>query len=234
MCVCLCVCVCAYVSVCMIEICKKLDKSNTYNWFRRCDISFFYFIFNNFHKLNRFPRKNPQNKVVQSGFSQATLIKHVHCKKSRSLIKICSHFQNKPYKTTPRILSDFTIPGEHHTTRKQYQNRTHKKLEQFLHSVPYFKGLFSFSLSPPPPPLFRSLSTRHHIIVNVFDETGYTETPFLPLFPYFFSVSSLKLFPLSFDQKSLLKPDTFDSKPSFSVNTFTLSVILSYSPFVNI
>ena len=33
-------------------------------------------------------------------------------------IRICSHFQNKPCKTTPRILSDLIKVGEHHITRK--------------------------------------------------------------------------------------------------------------------
>ena len=52
-------------------------------------------------------------------------------------------------------------------------------------------------------------------------------------FPYLIPVSSLKLFPLSYDQKSLMKSDTFDSKPSpSSCYTFILSVILSCSSFV--
>ena len=48
-----------------------------------------------------------------------------------------------------------------------------------------------------------------------FNETGYTEIlPPPHLFPYFFPISSLKLFPPSCNQKSLKKPDTFDFKPS--------------------
>ena len=37
--------------------------------------------------------------------------------------RICGHFQNKPYKTTSMFLPNLTIPGEHHTERKQNQNR---------------------------------------------------------------------------------------------------------------
>ena len=29
-------------------------------------------------------------------------------------IRICTHFQNKPYKTVPRIFPKFTIPSGHH------------------------------------------------------------------------------------------------------------------------
>ena len=51
-------------------------------------------------------------------------------------------------------------------------------------------------------------------------------------FPYFYPISSLKLFSLSHNQKSLMKPDTFDSKPSPSYcYTFILSIILSCSSF---
>ena len=53
-----------------------------------------------------------------------------------------------------------------------------------------------------------------------------------PPFPYFFPVSSLKLFPLSHNQKSLMKPDTFDTKPSpSSCYTSILSNILLCSSF---
>ena len=50
--------------------------------------------------------------------------------------RICSHFKNRPYKTTPKFLSDFTIPAGHHTTQKQYQNRKRIKRGHFFHSIP--------------------------------------------------------------------------------------------------
>ena len=43
-----------------------------------------------------------------------------------------------------------------------------------------------------------------------FDETDMLKH----LFPNFFPISSLKLFTLSYNQKSLTEPDTFNSKPS--------------------
>ena len=82
---------------------------------------------------------------------------------------------------------------------------------------------------------FAPFPPRHHIIVNVFDETGYAETPSPPLFPGFFPVSSLKSFQLSYNQKSLMKPDTFDLKsPLSSCYTLILSVILLCSSFAYI
>ena len=57
----------------------------------------------------------------------------------------------------------------------------------------------------------------------------------LYLIPYFFLVSSLELFLLSYDQKSLMKPNTFDAKLSPSSHyTFILSIILSCSSFAYI
>ena len=51
-----------------------------------------------------------------------------------------------------------------------------------------------------------------------------------PSFPYFFSINPLKLFPLSYNQKSLMKHDIFDPKPSpSSCYTLILSIILSCS-----
>ena len=48
-------------------------------------------------------------------FSQATQIEPINYappKKILQTIKVCSHFQNKLYKTRPSILSDLTLPGE--------------------------------------------------------------------------------------------------------------------------
>ena len=51
-------------------------------------------------------------------------------------------------------------------------------------------------------------------------------------FFYFFPISSLKLFPLSYYQKSLMKSDTFDSKSSPSSSyTYNSAGILSCSYF---
>ena len=52
-------------------------------------------------------------------FSQVTLIKLSSLQNIPKTIRICGHLQNKPYKTTSRFLPNFTIPGKHHTERKQ-------------------------------------------------------------------------------------------------------------------
>ena len=86
-------------------------------------------------------------------------------------IRICSHFQNKPYKTTPRFLPDLTIPGKHHTTRKQYQNRKWIK-KTFLHSVPpyfweFFPYHFLFPLFTPVHSHIKVKILQHHIKVKI-------------------------------------------------------------------
>ena len=93
--------------------------------------------------------------------------------------------------------------------------------------------------------LYSMSVTSHyiHIIFNVCDITLYSMSSIkqdmqkplscLPFHPnYFFPIRSLKLFPLSYNQKSFMKPDTFDSKHSpSSCNTFIFSIILSCSWF---
>ena len=134
----------------------------------------------------------------------------------------------------PRILSDFTLPCRHHTTRKQYQNRKRIKKNRDIFSTPYhhtFEDSFLITFSFPP--FFTPFPPRHHIIVNAFRGNRICQNP-LPssFFPISFPFSSLKLFLFSYDQKSLMKPDTFDSKPfSSSCYTFILSIILSCSSF---
>ena len=88
-------------------------------------------------------------------FSQATLIQPIHCKKSR---RLCSHFQNKTYKTTSRFLPNLIIPSEHHT--KQNQNRKWIKKKN-LHSVPpYFSESFLYYFTSSPSS--SQLPPRHH------------------------------------------------------------------------
>ena len=73
---------------------------------------------------------------------------------------------------------------------------------------------------------------RHHIIVNVFDEIMLKPLPH-HLFLYFFPISSLELFPLSYDQKSLMKLDTFDpvllpTTPLSSLSFYHVPHLLKY------
>ena len=64
-------------------------------------------------------------------FSQATLIKLIHCKNSWRCL---GPSQNKPYNSTSRILLNLNIFGEHHIKCKQNQKR--KRIEKtFLHSA---------------------------------------------------------------------------------------------------
>ena len=61
------------------------------------------------------------------------------------ITRICSHFQNKPYKTTSTFLPNLAIPGEQHATRKQNQNRKWIEKTTFFHPVPpYFLESFLF------------------------------------------------------------------------------------------
>ena len=55
-------------------------------------------------------------------FSQATLIKPIDYKRSHRLLEFVVISKTNPI-ISYRILSDLTIPDEHHTTRKEYQNR---------------------------------------------------------------------------------------------------------------
>ena len=110
--------------------------------------------------------------------------------------RIWCHFQNKLYKTTSRILSDLTIPGEHHTTRKQDQNRKRIK-KTFLHHT--FENSFLITFSSPfslPWPQRHHIIDRvlrHHLIVNIFWRNKICRNPFLSTLFYFFPTSSLKL-----------------------------------------
>ena len=104
-------------------------------------------------------------------------------------IRSSSHFYNKPYKTTPRILSDFTIPGRHHAKRKQYQNRKRIKTGHFSLCTTILSRILSLSLSLPP--FFAPLSLWHHIIVNFFDR--YAKTPSSPRFSLFLSRQLTKI-----------------------------------------
>ena len=89
-------------------------------------------------------------------FSQVTLIKPIHRKKIPKTTRICGNLQNKPYKTTSRFLPNFTMPGEHHTERKQNQNwkRIKKNIFSLCASI-LSKILLAFPdhllLSPFPP-----------------------------------------------------------------------------------
>ena len=85
----------------------------------------------------------------------------------------------KTYKTTPMILTDFTIPDKHHTTQKQYQIR--KRIKRDIFSTLYTILLRVLSSSLCLFHIFAPFPPRHHIIVNVFEEPGYAE-------PHFFSV----------------------------------------------
>ncbi len=83
-------------------------------------------------------------------------------------------------------------------TRKQYQNR--KRILKNGHFSPLCTTILLriLSLSLSLSPFLAPFPPRHHIIVNVFLETWYAETPFSSTFlpP---CVSSLKLFPLSYN-----------------------------------
>ena len=61
---------------------------------------------------------------------QATLIKPIQSKKSCSLLE-STVISKTNHMTMPRIVSDLTIPVEHHTTWKQYQNRKRIKRDIF-------------------------------------------------------------------------------------------------------
>ena len=57
-------------------------------------------------------------------------------------------------------------------------------------------------------------------------EIGYAKTPPPPTFSLFLSRQLTKIISLSYNQKSLMKPDTFDSKPSpSSCYAFILSIV---------
>ena len=74
-----------------------------------------------------------------------------------------------------------------------------------------------------------------HIYIYIYMDMKQDMPTLLLLFPYFFPINSLKLFLLSYDQESLMKPDTFEAKPSpSSCYIFILSVILSCSSFAYI
>ena len=94
-------------------------------------------------------------------------------------IWICGHFQNKQFKTTSSILSELTIPGEHHTTGKGHQNRKRIKMT-FLHSENSFLIIFSYPFSLPLPPrhhfIYKVL--RHQFIVNIFRRNKICWNPF--------------------------------------------------------
>ena len=129
-------------------------------------------------------------------FSQATLIKPIHCKKVQQIIRISSHFQNKQHKTKSQVLSDFTQLGRHYITRKQYQN-----IDKDLAKIFLVKFFFFFLSSFP---------LRHSIIVNVFYEMGYARTPVpsIPTLSFPLSLFSLKLIQL-YLLISQMKPDIF-------------------------
>ena len=75
-------------------------------------------------------------------------------------------------------------------------------------------------------------SPSNNFLVNL---NGFFSKLRLAFFPYFFPVTSVKLFSLSYNQKSLMKPCAFDSKPSSSSwYTFIHSVILSSPSFAYI
>ena len=50
----------------------------------------------------------------------------------------------------------------------------------------------------------------------------------LHFFPDLFPISSLKLFPLSYNQKSLMKPDTFESTPPFFLQLYPLHHLIMF------
>ena len=58
--------------------------------------------------------------------------------------RICSHFQNKSYKTRSRFLINLTTPDKHHTKWKQNQNRKWTEKNFFFHSAPHFWKSFPF------------------------------------------------------------------------------------------
>ena len=142
-------------------------------------------------------------------------------------IRIYSHFQNKPYKTTPSILSDFTIPDEHHTIQTQYQNR--KRIKGiFLHSVPpYFWGFFPYHL------LFFCSPSHLDIILKSmsFHKTEYAETPFpTTFFPQLLSHQLTKIISTFIQSKVFNKTWYIWLNPLLPVTPLS-SVILSCSSF---
>ena len=93
-----------------------------------------------------------------------------------------------------------------------------KVYETWKRSVPpKFCGFFLYHYLFP---FFSPFPPRYHIIVNVFNERGYAETPSPSPFPYFYR-------PLIKITSTFMKPDKIDSKPCPSCYTFILSVILS-------
>ena len=123
--------------------------------------------------------------------------------------RICGHLQNKPYKTTSRFLQNLTTRGEHHTERKQNQNRKQIGEKKFcsLRATILLKILFAFPdhllLSPSSPqlqPRHHNIDNFpwHHIIVNIFFmKQVMPKPPITQTLPYFFLVNCLKSIPTS-------------------------------------
>ena len=70
--------------------------------------------FDRYFFIDRLPHVRAQKDSIFQSYSNQTNT----LQKIPQTTRISSHFQNKPYKTTSKILSDLAIPGEHHTTRK--------------------------------------------------------------------------------------------------------------------
>ena len=138
-------------------------------------------------------------------FSQVTLIQPIDCKifcrlLESAVISKTNHIRQHPgfYQVSPYLANIILLENN-------------MKIENWQKKIGTFSPLCTtillriLSLSLSLSLFFVHFPPRHHIIVNVFYETGYAETP-SPFIPR-------KLFSLSYNQKSLMKPDTFDSKP---------------------
>ena len=122
------------------------------------------------------------------------------------------------------ILRAFLLAfGKHHTSQKQYQNRKQFLKRHFstlcnhtFENSFLITGLFPFSSPLPRRHHIMEKVLGPHITVNIFRRKKICRNSFPLHFLYFFPISSLKLFPLSKQnkKKSLTKPDTFDFKPS--------------------
>ena len=133
-----------------------------------------------------------------------------------------------------RFLPTLTTPGEHHTERKQNQNRKWigKKKHFFILCHHTFENPFllpffiTLSLSPSSPqwqPRHHNIDNFlwHYIIVNIFLWNKILRNPFHPDPSLLFLINSLKSIS-TFKTKSLMKPDTFDFKslPAFLLQLY--------------
>ena len=119
--------------------------------------------------------------------------------------RICSHLQNKTYKTTSRFLPNLTTPGKYHTEQKQNQNRKRIGKNFFFFTLchhtfenPFLLLFLIICLLALPHPNYNPDSTInnflwHHIIVNIISIRQVMSKPFFTqTLPYFFLINSLQ------------------------------------------